>query len=274
MERPPFHKWSFPDGSIWAHFYSADDYYLIRFPGLADFEISRGTLAVACFAVPGVSDGTVEHLFLNQVLPLVLSKQGKLVFHASAIETPAGVIAFMGASGRGKSTLAASFAGTGLRFLTDDALLIEEMSDGRYLVHPSHASIRLWDDSQRALVGDGVCLAPPVQYTSKARLLSGDALRHCAEARPLSRVYFLGDGAAVDVTFKEMKPSEAMIALVKNTFLLDIDAQQTLAAHFEQLSKMVALPIYYQLDYPRRFDDLPSLRTAIVEHALQDPSGI
>lgn len=272
IEQAPFQEWSFPDGTTWTYFYSIGRDYLLRFPELADFEVSSDGLKVQCFPVPGISDGTIEHLYLNQVFPLVLSKQGKLVFHASAIETEAGAIAFMGESRRGKSTLAASFSSAGFRFLTDDALLLEA-AEGGYKVYPSHASIRLWGDSQQAVVGADASLAPAVQYTPKARLLSGDALVYCPEAQPLRRVYFLGDGSAARLTFQRMSPSEAMISLVKNTFLLDINVQQTLATHFDQLSEMVSLPIYYHLDYPRRYDELPFIRQAIVEHALQENSA-
>lgn len=264
----PFHEWIFPDGTPWTRFHRTGSNYLLRFPDLADFEVSADGLTVRSRPVPGISEDTVQHLYLNQVLPLALSKQGKLVFHAGAIETQAGALAFMGESGRGKSTLTASFATAGFRFLTDDALLLEEDDDG-YTVQPSHASIRLWSDSQQALVSGDAPLAPPVQYTPKARILSGDALVFCPDARPLRRVYFLGDGSAAQISFKRMSPSEALIGLVKNTFLLDIDEQQTLATHFDQLSKMVSLPIYFHLDYPRRFNDLPSIRQTIVEHALE-----
>ena len=85
----------------------------------------------------------------------MLGKQGKLVFHASAIETGSGALVFMGISGRGKSTLAASFATNGFRFLTDDGLTVEE-GNSRYQVQPSHPSIRLWQDSQEALVAADV----------------------------------------------------------------------------------------------------------------------
>ena len=39
----------------------------------------------------------------------MLSRRESLVLHASAILTPEGVIAFVGKSGQGKSTLAACF---------------------------------------------------------------------------------------------------------------------------------------------------------------------
>lgn len=269
VDQKPFHEWIFPDGTLWTLFYRTGLDYLLRFPDLADFEVSADGLEVRCWPAPGISEGSVDHLYLNQVLPLALSKQGKLVFHASAIETDAGAIAFMGESGRGKSTLAASFATAGFRFLTDDALLLEQHDDG-YTVQPSHASIRLWGDSQQALVSDDAHLAPPVQYTPKARILSGDTLVFCPEAQPLRRVYFLGKGGTVGITFQRMPPSEALIGLVKNTFLLDIDEQQTLATHFDQLSRMVSAPIFFRLDYPRRYEDLPALRQAIIEHATTE----
>ncbi len=269
LDSAPFHEWVFPDGTSWASFCRIGPNYLLRFPKLADFEVSADGLEVLARPAPGISEDTVEHLYLNQVLPLALSKRGKLVFHASAIETEAGAIAFMGESGRGKSTLAASFATAGFRFLTDDALLLEEASGG-YIVQPSHASIRLWDDSQQALVSPSAEFAPTVQYTPKARILSGETLVFCPDPLPLRRIYFLGDVGADTIRIEPLPASKALIGLVKNTFLLDIDEQQTLATHFDQLSKMVNLPIYYRLDYPRRYEDLPAVRQAIIEHATTE----
>ena len=265
----PFHEWMFPDGTRWAQFYRVDQNYLVSFPDLGDFDISADGHAVTAWPAPGISEDTMQHLYLNQVLPLALSKQGRIVFHASAVETEDGAIAFLGESGRGKSTLAASFAAGGQRFLTDDALLLDPTECG-YLVQPSHPSIRLWDDSQEALLAADAELAPPVQYTPKARILSGDSLPFCNAARRLRRVYFLGDGSAEELTIQRMRPSEAMIGLVRNSFLLDIGAQEMLSAHFDLLAEMVALTIYYHLDYPRSFAALPSIRQGILEHATEE----
>lgn len=269
----PFQEWIFPDGTPWTLFYRRGRAILLRFPGLADFEMSSDGRQVRGFPMPGVGAGTVRHIYLNQVLPLALSKQGKLVFHASAIDVSDGAAAFMGESGRGKSTLAASFATAGYRFLTDDALLLEQHNGG-YIVQPSHASIRLWDDSQHALISPAADVAPPVQYTPKARILSGEKLVFCPDPLPLRRIYFLGDGVAETMTIEPMRPSEALIGLVKNTFLLDIDEQQTLATHFDQLSKMVSAPMFFRLDYPRRYEDLPQVRQAIIEHATHETPSV
>ena len=132
----PFHEWAFPDGTLWTQFYRTEAGYLLRFPGLADFDVSADALGVTCHPAPGASEATSQHLYLNQVLPLVLSKRGKLVFHASAVEVAGGAVAFVAESGRGKSTLAASFAINGCRFLTDDGLVLEDCGAG-YQVSPA-----------------------------------------------------------------------------------------------------------------------------------------
>jgi hypothetical protein len=264
-----FHQWISPDGTLWTGFYRTKAGYLLRFPDLADFEVSVDGHEVCCWPVPEVSESTVQHLYLNQVLPLALAKQGKLVFHASAVEIGDGAVAFIGESGRGKSTLAASFATSGFRFLTDDGLEVEP-GDGGYQVIPSHPSIRLWDDSQQALISAGARKAPPVQFTSKARFLAGDDIVFCEQPRPLHCVYFLGEGTQQQPVFERMNPAEALIELVKHSFLLDIEEREMLAAQFDELSRLVSQPVYYRLDYPRRFKDLALVRQAIVEHVTNE----
>ena len=264
----PFHKWTFPDGTIWTSFHRQDTGYLLRFPYLADFQVDPDGESVVAWPTHGTSAGTVEHLYLNQVLPLALSRQGQLVLHASAVELGGNGVAFMGESGSGKSTLATSFAINGSRFLTDDGLQLH-WSEGRCLVAPSHPSVRLWEDSEEALIHNSVTKAPAVDYTTKVRLLAGDQIAFCAETRELRRVYFLGDGSAPTLAIKAMSSASAFMALVKNSFLLDIEERQLLAWHFEEMVRLAALPIYFHLDYPRRYEDLTTVRDAIIKHTAQ-----
>ena len=267
----PFHQWTFPDGTVWTLFYRLDNGYLLRFPDLADFEVSLDGLTAVAWPVPGVSPGTVEHLHLNQVLPLALSRQGRLVLHASAVAFDGIGVAFTGESGRGKSTLAASFATTGARFLTDDGLRLDWL-DGYCQITPSHPSVRLWEDSQEALIPKAVDLAPAVEYTTKARLLASDVMAFCDQPQPLRRVYFLGEGVAPSLIIEVVRPAEALVELLKNSFLLDIEEKELLAWHFDEVVRLAELPIYYRIDFPRRYEDLPHVREAIIRHALEDKS--
>lgn len=265
----PFHRWIAQDGRDWARFYRrGPDGYLVRFPDLADFEIScDGTSAEGWAAPTAHSPATIEHLYLNQVAPLALSRQGKLVLHASAIEVGEFAIAFIGESGRGKSTLAASFAGAGRHFLTDDGLQLAW--DGQALIaQPSHPSIRLWDDSQRVLASATNRPIAAVDFSSKARFLAGPDFPYCPHAKPLRHIYFLGQGKVRSITIEPLRSSSAtLIELVRNSFLLDIAEQEQLARHFDEISRIAALPLHYHLDYPRRYEDLPRVREAVLQHA-------
>lgn len=264
----PFHTWRMPDGTDWAYFFRGSGGYLVRFPRLADFEVSPDGRQVRAWPTPGATHATVQQLYLNQVLPLALSKQGRIVLHASAVDIAGQAVAFMGPSGRGKSTLAASFATHGSGFLTDDGLHLE-WHDNELVVAPSHPSIRLWDDSRNALGADALEVAPAAAYTSKARYLAGPGLAFCAEARPLRRVYLLGADAAEGPRIRRAQPAQALMAMVRNSFLLDIEEHAMLARHFDDFARISEKPIHYHLDYPRHYDELPRLREAISRHLLE-----
>ncbi len=265
----PFHEWSSPDGTVWTQFFRTGDGYLLRFPDLADFEVAGGALAVVCHPAPDVSRDTCDHLYLNQVLPLVLGKQGKLVFHASAIVIGDAAVALLGESGLGKSTLAASFAASGSQFLTDDGLVVEPAGDG-FRILPSHPSLRLWQDSQDALIGPETRAAPPLAYTAKARLLAGTGLAFCAQARPLRRAFFLGEAGAATVNFEPLSAAQALVEWVKHSFLLDPAEKPALASHFDRVAALANRVRCFRLDYPRRFEELPRVRQAIVRQLQKE----
>lgn len=264
----PFHRWEFSNGALWMEFYRNPFGYVLRFPDLADFEVNTPLRQVICFPVPSISLATAEHLYLNQVLPLVLGKLGKLVFHASAVEIGSHAVAFMAESGRGKSTLAASFATGGHRLFTDDSLMIDDFGD-HFDVAPSHPSIRLWADSEAELIPRGLLAAQPLPFTSKARFMASDSIVFCSQAKPLRRAYFLGDGSANTVRFDRLNGAEATVEWIKHSFLLDVEDKALLTSHFNRVARLAGEPINYRLDYPRRFDYLGILRQAVIQHASE-----
>lgn len=262
----PFHVWRLASGSDWVQFFRVGTGFLLRFPDLADFSLSTDANNVVCIPLPGISQPTLEHLYLNQVLPLALGKRGLMVFHGSVVAVDRGAVAFLGTSGRGKSTLAAAFATQGRAFLTDDAAVLDA-SSGQYAVQPSHASIRLWDDSRVRLLEADAALAPAVDYTSKARLLAGPGLLHCREPRHLLTAYVLGDGSAKDVTIRRLTEAEMLVEWTKHSFLLDVEDRALIQQHFERVVALTNRVACYGLDYPRRYDVLDQVLAAIADHA-------
>lgn len=264
----PFQVWRTDAQAVWALFYRVGSQYLLRFPGWADFIISGDGLSVEVFPAIGVADETIRHLYLNQALPLAVSRQMRLVLHGSAVEIGDSVVAFLGRSGLGKSTLAAGFAADGFRFLTDDGLMVSHSEEGGYLVQPSHPSIRLWEDSRRALMPD-TPLAPAVDFTSKSRLLAGTEIPFCETPLPLKSVYVLEKSNVDGVVIEAVSRRDAVIQMVKNCFLLDVDESVALRHHYGQLLSMANQVPFFRLDYPRAFDFLPQVRDAVIRHALR-----
>lgn len=263
-----FHTWVMPDGTVWSEFHRNADGYLLRFPGLADFTISADGRSSRCRPVAGLDQATRDHLFLNQVQPLMWSRQGRLVFHAAAVEMAAGAVAFLAPSGRGKSTLAAAFAVHGNRFLTDDSLILEASGSG-YLALPSTPSIRLWEDSQAALLATGAAMVSPVCYSSKRNFLAASHLPHCQESRPLKAAYFLGDGSADEIDIRPLRGSETVAKWVSHSFLLNVDDSAALEVHFEGVTALARVVPSFDLDYPRRYQDIDQLRQTLSDHAEQ-----
>ena len=201
---------------------------------------------------------------------MVLSRAGHMVVHASAVATPVGAVAFVGSSGRGKSTLASSLALQGFPLVTDDCLLLAEAGSD-LLVTPSYPGARLWEDSIESLFEHAPSLSDVAHYTDKKRLtLDNDALHFQRESLPLARMFFLADPAEIPeqqaITIEPLSAREAFIELVSYCFKLEIDNRDVLAREFQLLNRIAQLPLFYRLTYRHDFAQLPAVQAAVLEH--------
>jgi hypothetical protein len=265
-----FHRWVLADGTVWLTLAKDRSGYLLRFPDLADFLVSVDGKQVRCYAQPDTPLETIRHLFLDQVIPLLLSQRGKLVLHASAVATPEGAIAFAGMTGMGKSTLTASFAEQGFALLTDDCLLLEERV-GELFAIPSYPGLRLWGDVASVLFAHEPSASQVAHYTDKRRLgVNNGSLRFCPDAVALPRIYILTPPEEVShahaIQLSPLPPREAFGELIRYAFRLDITDRERLREQFESLSRVVALPLVYRLAFPRDLSCLSAVREAILEN--------
>ena len=256
----PLHQWDLPGAPAWLSISRSKDGYLLHFPELATFHVAACDGGVQCWPHNSVPLDSVRHLFLDQVMPLVLSLAGRTVFHASAVSSGAGAIAFLGDSGRGKSTLAGIFVNQGAELLTDDCLLV----DKDFRIVPSYPGLRLWPDAAEVLGRAASDLPRVCHYSSKKRLR--DVLPSSCHPVPLRRLYLLAE-AADAISIATLSPRDALIELVKFCFVLDIANPEALKARFETLSRLAGLGLVYRLSYPRDLEHLPDLHDAILRHA-------
>jgi hypothetical protein len=242
---------------------------LVRFGRLADFLVSRDGREIGCASRRRGSARVVAHLFLAQVIPLALSRQGRLVLHASAVQTPVGAVAFLGPAGSGKSTLGASFVREAFPLLADDGLLLTEVH-GTPAGVPSYPEIRLWPDACAALSSEGLPtgLGHP---RGKRSIQAGQARWPFGDGPvPVRRLYVLGEPAAGPgseaVTIEPLTKREAFLELVRHSFRLDFDDRARLRKEFDRIAGIAAAVGLYRLSFARDWSRLAAVRRAVLQH--------
>lgn len=117
---------------------------VMRYPGLCEFVGDRALRDIVVHLHPGADEGVLAVLAGGAVLAVHLMLRGDLVLHASAIRVNDGAVAFVGASGMGKSTLATLLCADGHQLITDDILRVRTAADGvRATVFPGSMECRL-----------------------------------------------------------------------------------------------------------------------------------
>lgn len=257
---PPacFHNWSLPDGRVWLFVGRDGSEDVLRFPGMAEFRIAGDS--ITCQAVPDLPEDTLRHLFLDQVVPLLLSREGSLVLHASVAADSTRALAFVGSTGFGKSTLAASFAADGFEILTDDCVVLEGGDDGLRAT-PVYSSLRLLPETVEQLFPDHLPQAPVAHYSLKERIGSNAGVRFRTRAALLNRIYFLKPGPTVHV--ESMSPREGFVEILKHAFMMNVDQRAALSAEFHAVARAAGQPLFRRLFYPHDFTLLPSVHSEI-----------
>jgi hypothetical protein len=263
VAEPDFARWRSPEGEVVATFHRLPEGYLLRFFDRADFAVDLERHTVTCRPVPGSSARATDDLYLNQVMPVLAGHAGELVIHGSGNAIGAVAVAFVGRTGRGKSTLAASLARSGFPFLSDDGLLLRRTGAG-YLAHPNRASFRLWADSMEAIV-PGETEIPDDEI--KTRVAASAALPFHDRPVPLRAIYLLGPGDSAGVRFERVAARAALAELVNHSFFLDADDRARMARHFETVAQLAETIPVFALDYPRDYDSLPRVVEAVRAHA-------
>jgi hypothetical protein len=256
-----------PDGSLWLSCAKTEEGYRLCFPDLAEFVVDRTGGLVTCVAGLETPPETIRHLFLDQVLPLVLNLRGCDALHASAVLTQHGVCAFIGPTGRGKSTLAASFHQDGCPVLADDCLVLSRIHEP-ITVETAYSGLRLWADALKALYDSDQPLQPVSHYTSKRRLPAPRLDMNPYRTYPLSRIYSLhreDTNVSAVCCIAPLTFRDSVMELLAYTFRLDLSDRAMLHRQlltFEQVAAHVPLK---RLVLPSDLSALPAVRAAIIK---------
>lgn len=241
--------------------------YRIRYEGQVDFHVSRDTTRIVV-DVLDCPPAAVRHFLLDQVLPLVLSLSAT-VLHASAVVVGGELVAFTGPCGRGKSTIAASFAERGHAVAADDALVLRQQEDV-VAGQPAYPGLRLWPDAGGVFAAHVDTLA--VSESSMKRRFAATAPFDLA-ARRVAAIYSLGDGTAGAFDARPMSARETAMLLIAQGFRLEQRDPAALAREMDRACTLAACVRAFEVDYPRDFASRGTLVDQIVRH-VREQAGV
>jgi hypothetical protein len=200
--------------------------YLLHIQGVARYLVTAGREIVVdlAAAAPALD---VRGYLLGSIFVVLCQQRGLLPLHASAIAGKSGVVAFLGNSGQGKSTLAAHLAQRGFRVLADDVCLIDATEPSPAMVIPTAPWLKLWRTSLENLGREAEGLDRVFTDDDKYRLPLAPVLT----PEPILRLVFLeSNELASSTTEIEEVPRVQAVPLLMNlthhSYLLEATGQQ------------------------------------------------
>jgi hypothetical protein len=191
---------------------SADE-FLLRIPGVAGYYARLGA-EVLIEPDPRAAELDVRAFLLGNIFAALCHQRGLLPLHASSIRTAAGVVAFLGDSGAGKSSLAAFLARRGYPVVSDDICLIDPSAPLARRVLPVAPWLKLWRSTMEAL---GEQPDPEMRTFSE-----DDKFRfrqpHDSAPLPFAEVLVLTTTESDGTVFSALTPARAVQSMLQFTY--------------------------------------------------------
>jgi hypothetical protein len=222
--------------------------YLLNIHGVARYLVTAGREIVVDLAAAALALDVRGYL-LGSIFVVLCQQRGLLPLHASAIAGKSGVVAFLGNSGQGKSTLAAHHAQRGFRVLADDVCLIDATEPNAAMVIHTAPWLKLWRNSLENLGREVEGLDRVFSEDDKYRM----PLAPILTSEPISKVVFLEahDISSVTTRIEEVPRVQAiplLMNLTHHSYLLDSTGQQE--QNFLRCSRVLSQARAYRLLRP------------------------
>ncbi|HZD77276.1 MAG TPA: hypothetical protein VE218_09740 [Acidobacteriaceae bacterium] len=195
--------------------YEANDTeFLLRLPGVGTYYVHHGK-EIIVNRDADAPELDIRSYLLGNLFAVICHQRGLLPLHASAIATPRGAVAFLGASGAGKSSIAAFLARRGHRFLADDICLVDPAAPRDRRVLPTAPWLKLWDGTLDAMGEPKTGLSRIFSDDEKYRYVLP---QHDAPS-PLTELILLERAEEqTEASFERLTPVHALHAVLDQTY--------------------------------------------------------
>jgi hypothetical protein len=188
--------------------------FLLRIPGVATYYAHDGT-EIVVDPEAGAPEIDLRSYLMGSLFAAICHQRGLLPLHASAIATPQGAAAFLGASGAGKSSIAAFLARGGHRILADDICVIDPAAQRDKRVLPVAPWLKLWDTTLEAMGESSQGLLKVFVDDEKYRY----TLEQPESATALAELILLQrDDSLTEPAFERLTPVQAVQAVLDFTY--------------------------------------------------------
>ena len=236
----------------------------MRYRDGTTFILDRNASEVFAWWTPPLTAEDAATYLVAPVFGLLLYLRGLTCLHASAIAHQGKALVFVGAAEAGKSTLAAAFARTNHRVLSDDILVLERADDG-FVARPGIPRIGLWPDSVEYLWGDRDALPRQVATWDKRHLDLRDVNLFQEGPLPIGAVYILVDRTPQAAPrIEALRGAEAVLALIANKYVTRISEREQNRRDFVLLSELAASIPVRRITRSDALSDLEATCEAIV----------
>jgi hypothetical protein len=249
---------------------------VLAFGDIANFQIDFAKRLVSLVSKHSAADpATINHFLNDHVAPRIIAHCGALVLHGSAITIAGRLAIFMGRTGAGKSTLAASLLKRGHKLLGDDAVIISKTEAG-WVGEAVYPSLRLFPESIHEVFPETVDTSAMAFYSDK-RLVRADEMQSAGSlVVPLGMIFVLTDGEH-GVKSEVFGPADACMVMLENSFALDPKSPVAAADRMARAAALAAAVPCHELSYPYNFailgevcERVTTLMDALEPPALQD----
>lgn len=238
----------------------APDEIWIRHSRVGTF-LARQGREIVVDPMPGVEERVVRSYIVKAALAAVLLQRGKLILHASGVAIGGAGVAFVGASGMGKSTTSAALHARGHPVIADDLLGVDVRGADTPMALPGFPQVLLLPESASALGRDPSSL-PRVSPASDKFMLDAPQ-GFSLEPVPLHRIYALTD--ADRDAIEPLGGPEAVATLVAHTFGITAFGQGAKPAHFLLCTELVKRVPVRRLARARQLQRLTELARSVEE---------
>jgi hypothetical protein len=239
---------------------ASEDEALLSWEGAGAFLVRHGR-EIVVDARPDADPRFIAHLIAGPALAVVLHQRGRLVLHASAVSVGGEIVAFLGHSGCGKSTVAAALHARGCTLVTDDVLATDATAETP-VGYPGFPGVKLWPGVIDVIKELNDAFEPQsALHPQIDKRAYGAGRNFSTQPLPFRRLYTLSEGAEARV--EEIEPRAALVEMIRHTFTARVLTSAQTAPHFTQCARLASKVRARRLVSPRSPSELVALAELI-----------